>query len=80
VVDLRDAIDLFDRAVAGAAGVAPPDEVEHAARVARRVRSRRGYAGSTVVVALAGGTGSGKSSMVNALAGDIHVVFRPRRY
>ena len=68
MAELRDAIDMFDRLVAAAADTAPRADVERAAAVARRVRSRRGYAGSTVVVALAGGTGSGKSSTINALA------------
>lgn len=67
---MRDAIDAFDRLVATAADSGPADAVERAGTVAKRVRSRRGYAGSTVVVALAGGTGSGKSSMINALAGE----------
>jgi energy-coupling factor transporter ATP-binding protein EcfA2 len=64
------ALDAFDRLVASAADVAPADVVEEAAAVGRRVRNRRGYLGDTVVVALAGGTGSGKSSLVNALAGE----------
>ncbi|MDH4117033.1 MAG: 50S ribosome-binding GTPase [Acidimicrobiia bacterium] len=68
--DLLDAIDAFDRVVAAAAESAPTAAVVAAGAVARRVRARRGYAGSTVVVALAGGTGSGKSSMINALAGE----------
>lgn len=68
--DLIELIDAFDRVVAMAAETVPAEEVAAAAAVGRRVRNRRGYLGSTVVVALAGGTGSGKSSMVNALAGE----------
>ena len=37
--------------------------------MAARVRERRGFLGDTLVVALAGGTGSGKSSLLNAIAG-----------
>lgn len=70
MAELIELIDLFDRLVAAAVGTAPASAVEEAAVVARRARSRRGYLGETVVVALAGGTGSGKSSLVNALAGE----------
>lgn len=68
--DLRDLIDRFDRLVATADGLVPEDALEDAARVGRRARDRRGFLGDTVVVALAGGTGSGKSSLINALAGE----------
>ena len=34
------------------------------------LRNRLGYKGRTLVVALAGGTGSGKSSLLNAIAGE----------
>ncbi len=69
--DLRDLIDRFDRLVSIADGMVPADALERAARVGRRARDRRGFLGDTVVVALAGGTGSGKSSLINALAGEI---------
>ncbi|HEX8927636.1 MAG TPA: hypothetical protein VGA45_01870, partial [Actinomycetota bacterium] len=36
---------------------------------AQRTRRRLGFLGTAFVLALAGGTGSGKSSMLNALAG-----------
>lgn len=69
--DLRDLIDRFDRLVTIADGLVPEDALARAARVGRRARDRRGFLGETVVVALAGGTGSGKSSLINALAGEI---------
>lgn len=69
--DLRDLIDRFDRLVTIADGMAPEDVLDRVARVGRRARDRRGFLGDTVVVALAGGTGSGKSSLINALAGEI---------
>ena len=69
--DLRDLIDRFDRLVASADGLVAESALESAARVGRRARDRRGFLGDTVVVALAGGTGSGKSSLINALAGEV---------
>ena len=69
--DLRDLIDRFDRLVATADGLVPESALEAAAHVGRRARDRRGFLGDTVVVALAGGTGSGKSSLINALAGEV---------
>lgn len=69
--DLRDLIDRFDRLVASVDGLVPDSALENAARVGRRARDRRGFLGDTVVVALAGGTGSGKSSLINALAGEV---------
>lgn len=38
--------------------------------VTRRTRNRVGYLGESIIVALAGGTGSGKSSLLNAMAGE----------
>lgn len=68
--DLGRLVDLLDAAVARAAGVVPEPEVRAAAEVARRARRRRGYLSGSLVVALAGGTGSGKSSLLNAIAGE----------
>ncbi|MGF1664783.1 MAG: GTPase, partial [Acidimicrobiia bacterium] len=70
MAELGEMIDAFDRVVAMAVESAPIEAVEAAAIVGRRARSRRGYLGGTVVVALAGGTGSGKASMINAFAGE----------
>ncbi len=69
--DLRDLLDRFDRLVSVADGLVPDDALEAAAQVGRRARDRRGFLGDTVVVALAGGTGSGKSSLINALAEEV---------
>lgn len=68
--DLREILDLHDRLVAACVGVVPEETVEMAAEVGRAARRRVGYLGDTVLVALAGGTGSGKSSLLNALAGE----------
>lgn len=45
-------------------------DVAAASALARRVDERLGLAGATTVAALAGATGSGKSSLFNALAGS----------
>ena len=68
--DLREILDLHDRLVAASVGVVPDDALEAAAEVGRAARRRVGYLGEVVLVALAGGTGSGKSSLLNALAGE----------
>ncbi len=67
--DLVPVLDALDRAVAHA-GMLDPEDVHPSAEVARRARERRGFLGETVVLALAGGTGSGKSSLLNGLAGE----------
>ena len=67
--DLHRALDALDLAVGTAASVFGTDELDSIAAVSRNVRRRVGFLGETVVVALAGGTGSGKSSTLNALAG-----------
>ncbi|MGH8925959.1 MAG: GTPase [Acidimicrobiia bacterium] len=45
-------------------------DTSSAERTAELVRRRSGFAGATYVIALAGGTGVGKSSLLNALAGS----------
>lgn len=66
---LLDLIEQLDLAVTRAEGVALGDEIEVALGVARRSRLRRGFIGDELVIAIAGGTGSGKSSVLNAIAG-----------
>lgn len=78
MADLVELLDAFDRLVATAAEV-DPGAAAAAGRVASRERRRRGYLGDTVVVALAGGTGSGKSSLINALAGEEIALTGPQR-
>jgi len=63
-------LDKVDTAVAESAGALHRTEVESVAAQARETRMRLSYPDSIVVVALAGGTGSGKSSLVNAIAGE----------
>jgi hypothetical protein len=76
--DLLDALDSFDRAVAACAAV-PGLLPDDAAAVGPRLRRRLGLTDRTVVVAIAGGTGSGKSSLLNALAGRDLAATGPRR-
>jgi GTP-binding protein EngB required for normal cell division len=52
-----------------AATVLDPDELVDIVDIAERVDERRTDAGDTFIVALAGGTGAGKSSLLNAIAG-----------
>ncbi len=67
--DVVSALDLLDLAIGRAEGIVADGDVKASADVAARVRERRGFLGDTLVVALAGGTGSGKSSLLNAIAG-----------
>ena len=61
---LRDAVEA-------ARSIGLEDEAAEARAVARRVGRRSGFGGSVYVMALAGGTGVGKSSVLNALAGSV---------
>jgi energy-coupling factor transporter ATP-binding protein EcfA2 len=67
--DVISALETLDLAIGRAAGIVADAEIKGAAAVADRVRERRGFLGDTLVIALAGGTGSGKSSLLNAIAG-----------
>ena len=69
--DLQAALDAFDRVVASAAEMVPKSVLDPIAQTVRNVRDRAGYLGDTLVVAIAGGTGSGKSSLVNAFAREV---------
>ena len=63
-------LDKVDTAVAESMGVLHRPDVDVVARLARDIRVRLSYPESVVVVAFAGGTGSGKSSLFNAVAGE----------
>ena len=67
---LQTLVDQFDRVVAAAAVHAPATVIGPIAEIARQVRLRRAYSGTAFLVGLAGGTGSGKSSLLNALADE----------
>ncbi len=61
-------VDALDRFVAVAESLGGGPEVAAAADLAQR--AREGFGGETLVAALVGGTGSGKSAIINALAGS----------
>jgi GTP-binding protein EngB required for normal cell division len=69
VADLANAIQSLSAAVEAAAEMVPAEALEGVSAIARAAEQRHGFLGDTVVIALAGGTGSGKSSLLNALAG-----------
>jgi GTP-binding protein EngB required for normal cell division len=69
-VGLDRLFDSLDLAIGTAADLFGTDGLDPIAIAARDSRRRLGFLGETVVVALAGGTGSGKSSLLNAIAGE----------
>lgn len=70
MTDLVALLDLADMAVVRCERSVPPETRLDLARVVRRARRKLGYVGETLVVAFAGGTGSGKSSLINALVSE----------
>jgi energy-coupling factor transporter ATP-binding protein EcfA2 len=67
---LRERLDLLGEIAALAQGRLPPDVAVRTAATAKRADERLEHGATHTVVALAGATGSGKSSMFNALAGS----------
>ena len=67
--DVISALETLELAIGRGGGVVDDADLKAARTVAEQVRDRRGYLGDTLVIALAGGTGSGKSSLLNAIAG-----------
>ena len=67
--DFTPALDLLDLAIASSDGLASEADREAAAGLAAAARRRRDFLSGAIVVAIAGGTGSGKSSLLNAIAG-----------
>ena len=71
---MRDAvtglIPLIDQALADCVGVVDPASLEPVALIRKRIVARMDYPDDVLLVALAGGTGSGKSSLFNAIAGE----------
>ncbi|MFC4630278.1 GTPase [Promicromonospora alba] len=68
-LDLGDRTAALETAVRAAEGRIEPDLLDDARAVATRARERGGLSAEHTVVALAGATGSGKSSVLNAVAG-----------
>ncbi len=68
-------LDKADLAIASCAGVIEDDDLEPMARSVRDAKIRISYPEDMSVVALVGGTGSGKSSLANAVSGaDVAMV------
>lgn len=70
MADVATAVGALREAVRTASAFVSEQELRPAARLVDAISSRHGFLGETVVVAMAGGTGSGKSSLLNALAGE----------
>jgi 50S ribosomal subunit-associated GTPase HflX len=70
MTDLVNLLDLADLALVRCEVTVPSETRLELARVVRRARRKLGYVGEALVVAFAGGTGSGKSSLINALVGE----------
>ncbi|MEV0952225.1 GTPase [Promicromonospora sp. NPDC050249] len=68
-LDLGDRTTALETAVRAAEGRIEPALLDEARAVAMRARERGGLSAEHTVVALAGATGSGKSSVLNAVAG-----------
>ena len=68
-VDLAERIEMLSKAVDLSAGRIPDEVVDRARAVLDRADQRCRIGGDHTVIALAGATGSGKSSTFNALAG-----------
>lgn len=67
--DLATRTAALEQAVAAGAGRLDPELADEAHRVVERARERGGLSAEHTVAALAGATGSGKSSVLNAVAG-----------
>ena len=70
MADLAAIIDQFDLVVGRGDGVLPATDLDPYRRAAAELRQRRGFLGDLLLLAIAGGTGSGKSSLLNAIAGE----------
>lgn len=66
---LAAAVAALDQALEAASGVLGPEQIESLRDEQVRISARLGAPPDVGVVALAGGTGSGKSSLFNALSG-----------
>ncbi|GAA1486855.1 dynamin family protein [Brachybacterium fresconis] len=66
---LAERLDALTRAADALDGIAPGGEVEAAREVLSRIDRRRALSAEHTVIGLFGATGSGKSSLINALVG-----------
>ncbi len=69
MADLRALGDAIDICLARSEAVLEEDDWRDLVELRSMVRTREGFLGEVLVVALAGGTGSGKSSLLNTLCG-----------
>lgn len=67
---LVEAVEKAELAVGSSSGVVAEELLEPVIHLLRTIRMRMSYPEGILVVALAGGTGSGKSSLFNALIGE----------
>jgi len=67
---LAPRLHALERAVDASRGMMPEEVVDRASAVRANAGERLARGDAAIVVALAGGTGSGKSTLFNALAGD----------
>src|SRR5687767_16010534 len=67
---IEESLESLERAAGAVRGIGMEREADAAQSVVRRARERSGFVGAAYVLALAGGTGVGKSSLLNALAGQ----------
>ena len=70
MTDMKELEDLLDLCMARTEGVLSKEHWEQLAALKGSARMRRGFVGEILAVALAGATGSGKSSLVNAMCGQ----------
>ncbi len=68
---LEDRLGRLREAAEAARSIGLETEAGAAGEVAERIARRSGFLGPVYVMALAGGTGVGKSSILNALAGHV---------
>jgi GTP-binding protein EngB required for normal cell division len=66
---LRQVLEKSELAIGAAQGLVSPDDLVDLSRIVDFARARLDYPDEVLVVALAGGTGSGKSSLFNSLTG-----------
>lgn len=66
---LSEALDRLQESALAAREIGLIEEAAEAQHVLDRAREREGFTGAVYVLALAGGTGVGKSALLNALAG-----------
>lgn len=66
---LHERLDALERALAALDGIAPGEALTDTAQLLERIDRRRALSAEHTVIGLFGATGSGKSSLLNALAG-----------